>query len=128
MPTGWYVLSFRARSSEELSSQFYWATNTHRESEAYARRFAVGEAGDDWRDYHFYFQTDGNLIRLRLDPGDRAGQQVEFDWIRLERSNEEVLRALADELIRRVEQGDSNADNRTRLAQLLVALDGASDR
>ena len=122
----WSVFSFRARSIEQMTLKFYWSTTVHGESESHSGLFALGETGKDWQEYHFYFRAHGDLTQLRLDPVGLAGQQVEFDWIRLERSNEKALRTVADELVQRVEQGSPTADDLTQLAQLLGALDGDS--
>jgi hypothetical protein len=122
----WSVLSFRARSNEQVPLKFYWSTTAHGESESHSGLFALGETGKDWQEYHFYFRAHGDLTRLRLDLHGLAGQQVEFDWIRLERSNEKALRTVAGELVQRVEQGDPTADDLTQLARLLGALDGDS--
>jgi hypothetical protein len=125
-PADWIVLRFPARCNEQVDLQFFWSTTIHEESESHSRAFALRATGADWQEYHFYFWADGSLTQLRLDPGDRAGQQVEFDWIRLERSNEEALRTVAGKLVQRVEQGSPIADDLAQLAQLWEALDGDS--
>ncbi|MBI4582719.1 MAG: glycoside hydrolase family 99-like domain-containing protein [Planctomycetes bacterium] len=69
-------------------AQFFWRTSAIAESEATSVRFEV--AGDgEWHEYRLPVQKNrrwrGMITRLRLDPGNQLGIEVEVDFIRLAR-------------------------------------------
>jgi hypothetical protein len=122
-PAGLYALSFRARQ-QGLHFQFYWATNVHATNESHKREFTIPASGEEWNDIEIYFRAVGDLIKLRLDPGDGADHRMEFDWIRLESATEESLRKRAAELTQRIEKNFATQIETLQLRWLLQALDG----
>ena len=70
------------------SAQLFWRTRALPESEATAMRFEVVGDGQ-WHEYRVPVSENrrwrDTVTRLRLDPCNRSGVQVELDWIRLVR-------------------------------------------
>ncbi len=121
-PSGWHVLSFKARASQELRLQLWWGTTHGGASEETSRWTTIPTTGDEWHSQRILFQTIGDLTSLRLDPGNAAGQVWEIDSITLESVGEEQLTAWADELVARIAQGTATATDATELSAVLEAF------
>jgi hypothetical protein len=69
-------------------AQLFWRTRVLPESEATSMRFEVVGDGQ-WHEYRVPVAQNrrwrDTVTRLRLDPCNRSGVQVELDWVRLER-------------------------------------------
>jgi hypothetical protein len=68
------------------SAQLFWRTTRLPESESTSCRFPVASDGQ-WHEYLVPVATNprwrGTITRLRLDPGNRPGIQVDLDYLRL---------------------------------------------
>lgn len=75
-------------SSATDHGQVYWSSETIPESAATGASFEVMADGQ-WHDYEVDVAKNprwrGRITRLRFDPCEQRGLQVELDWLRLTR-------------------------------------------
>ena len=77
---GGFVVRIRMRSRSTGQGQFFWASTSHPATAANrVVTFRVDHDGQ-WHEYQTRFNTEADLISLRLDPSTAPGE-IEVDWI-----------------------------------------------
>lgn len=79
---GPYMVQLRMKSNLQDVGQVFWATRTVKSFGPTQRLDFAAIHDNQWHDYEIKFASPQPLTRLRLDPGNGAGE-VSFAWIRL---------------------------------------------